>query len=435
MSDDQSHAPAVVAQAGASKVLLIDDHPKLLRALARILSQAGYEVSTAADGLEALAQLKQVSFDAIVSDIMMPHMTGLELLRAVRELDLDVPVILMTGSPGMESAAEAIEYGAFRYLCKPVETAALEQAVKRAVLMHGLAKMKRRALDLLGQEGMRLSDRAALESRFEKAIGSLWVAFQPIVSLAGGRVAAYEALVRCDEQTLMSPNALLDAAERLGRLNDIGRGVRRLVGEALPRMPAGVMAFVNLHPEDLNDPDLYDGSSALPSSAKRVVLEVTERASLDNVHDLVERMSRLRRMGYRIAVDDLGAGYAGLSSLARLEPEFIKLDMSLVRDVHTNPVKQQLVRSMTGLARSLGVGAVAEGVETVEELDVLIDAGLDLFQGYYFARPDRQLVTPPAARMMHLKDARLLAEREREREREPAKVVPGPPRTRDSSPN
>jgi EAL domain-containing protein (putative c-di-GMP-specific phosphodiesterase class I) len=429
MSEEGLELLAGEPEAEVNRVLLIDDHPKLLRALAKILTHAGYAVTTACDGREALEQLRLASFDAIVSDIMMPHMTGLELLRAVREQDLDVPVILMTGAPGMESAAEAVEYGAFRYLCKPVETAQLESAVKRAVLMHGLAKVKRRALDLLGEEGMRLSDRAALEARFDKAVGSLWAAFQPIVSLSTGRVFAYEALVRTDEKTLVSPNALLDAAERLGRLHDIGRGVRKCVGEQLASMPPGVLAFVNLHPEDINDDALYAMSSVLSRSAGRVVLEMTERASLDGCHDLAERMGRLRQMGFRIAVDDLGAGYAGLSSLARLEPEFIKLDMSLVRDVHLNPVKQQLIRSMTGLARSLGLGAVAEGVETVDELQALVDAGLDLFQGYYFARPDRQIVAPPAARIQAARELR------RASEREPAKVIPGPPRSRESTPN
>jgi EAL domain-containing protein (putative c-di-GMP-specific phosphodiesterase class I) len=194
------------------------------------------------------------------------------------------------------------------------------------------------------------------------------------------------------------------------------------VAQALPRTPTGVLAFVNMHPRDLDDPDLYDAGAPLSRLAARVVLEVTERASLDGCHDVPERMARLRALGFRIAVDDLGAGYAGLSSLAKLEPEFIKLDMSLVRDVHQHPVKQQLVRSMTNLAHSLGLGAVAEGVETIEELGALVDAGLDLFQGYYFARPDRQLVTPPAARMIWGNETR-------------SRGTPARPRSRDSSPN
>ena len=430
MSDETAVQIPEELQPDAARVLLIDDHPKLLRALSKILMHAGYAVETAPDGRAAMDHLRAHSFDVIVSDIMMPHMTGIELLRAVRELDLDVPVILMTGAPNLESAAVAVEYGAFRYLQKPIESATLESSVKRAVLMHGLAKVKRKALDLLGAEGMRLSDRAALEGRFEKALASLFCAFQPIVSLGQRRVIAYEALVRSSEATLPHPGALLDAAERLGRLKDIGRAVRRCVGQTLPQMPADAMAFVNLHPDDLLDPDLYDTAAPLSATAGRVVLEVTERASLDGVHDLVERTAQLRRMGYRIAVDDLGAGYAGLSSLARLEPEFIKLDMSLVRDVHLHPVKRQLVESMTELARSLGVGAVAEGVECVEELEVLLMCGLDSFQGYYFARPDRQILAPPSQRLQLP-----VARDDRRMPAVPAvRAVPSPVRSRDSSP-
>jgi EAL domain-containing protein (putative c-di-GMP-specific phosphodiesterase class I) len=388
---------SAAAAGEGQRVLLVDDHPKLLRALAHVLEHSGYLVATASDGRAALDAVRTTAFDVIVSDLTMPHMTGLEFLRSVRELDLDVPVILMTGAPTMESAAAAVEYGAFRYLCKPVSATELETVVHRAALMHDLARVKRRALDLIGTEGMRVSDRGALEGRFEKALAGLWVAFQPIVSLAETSIYAYEALVRTDEPTLAMPTALLDAAERLGRVHDVGRAVRRRVAEALPQVPEGVLAFVNLHPEDLLDGDLYDPSALLSRSGGRVVLEVTERASLDSVHDVVDRVARLRRMGFRVAVDDLGAGYAGLSSLARLEPEIMKLDMSLVREVQSHPIKRQLVQSMTELARALGAGAVAEGVETAEELDALAGLGLNLFQGFYFARPERQLATASAA--------------------------------------
>ena len=94
-------------------------------------------------------------------------------------------------------------------------------------------------------------------------------------------------------------------------------------------------------------------------------------------------------MGFRIAIDDLGAGYAGLTSFATLEPEFVKLDMSLVRDVDKNPTKKKLVRSMTSLCRDLGMLVVAEGVETLAERDVLVEAGCDLLQGYLLAKPGK----------------------------------------------
>jgi EAL domain-containing protein (putative c-di-GMP-specific phosphodiesterase class I) len=111
------------------------------------------------------------------------------------------------------------------------------------------------------------------------------------------------------------------------------------------------------------------------------------------VKDLRARIATLREMGFRIAVDDLGAGYAGLTSFALLEPEIVKLDMSLVRDVHLNSTKQKLVRSMTALARDMGMMVVGEGVETMEERQALEALGCDLLQGYLFAKPSKPFPT------------------------------------------
>src|ERR1041384_946749 len=127
-------------------VLLVDDEPQLTRALARHLVAAGYEVETAHDGAEAVARFKERFFDVVISDISMPGMSGLDLLRAIREKDLDVPVIIMTGAPAVQSAIEAIEHGALRYLIKPVESATLERLVDRAVRLHQMARVRREAL-------------------------------------------------------------------------------------------------------------------------------------------------------------------------------------------------------------------------------------------------------------------------------------------------
>jgi EAL domain-containing protein (putative c-di-GMP-specific phosphodiesterase class I) len=106
------------------------------------------------------------------------------------------------------------------------------------------------------------------------------------------------------------------------------------------------------------------------------------------------RVQRLRELGFRIAIDDLGAGYAGLASFALLEPEVVKLDMSLVRDLHLSLTKQKLVRTMITMCRELGITITAEGIETVEERDALLEAGCDLMQGYLFARPGPPFSVP-----------------------------------------
>lgn len=156
-------------------------------------------------------------FEVVVSDIPMPEMDGLALLRAIREHDLDVPVALMTGSPALETAIKAVEHGAFRYLVKPVEKEALLGVVREAATLRRLARLKREALEIVGASGKRLGDRAALEARFDVA-ARLWPAFQPVVQWSARRIVAYEALVRSGEPALPSPADLFDAAERLGRV-------------------------------------------------------------------------------------------------------------------------------------------------------------------------------------------------------------------------
>jgi len=117
------------------------------------------------------------------------------------------------------------------------------------------------------------------------------------------------------------------------------------------------------------------------------VLEITERSSVDEIRDLATRVADLRRMGHRIAIDDLGAGYSGLNSFAVFEPEIVKLDMSLVRGIHLSETKRRIIRSMRQLCSEMGILVVAEGVETVEERDALVELGCDLLQGYLLAKP------------------------------------------------
>jgi EAL domain-containing protein (putative c-di-GMP-specific phosphodiesterase class I) len=359
------------------------------RALARQLSRSGYEVVVRNEGQAALEALREGGFELVISDIEMPALDGIELLRAVRDFDRDLPVVLITGAPAIDTATKAVEHGAFRYLTKPFEFEQLLSTVQRASQLYRLARMKREALSVLGTGSGEGADRLALEASFERALGSLWMAFQPIVWARDGSLFGYEALLRSDEPLLPHPAAMLDAAERVSGLERLGRVIRQRAAEPMQHAPAGALLFINLHPQDLTDPVLHADDTLLASMASRVVLEVTERAALEGIQDVPSRIASLRARGFRVAIDDLGAGYAGLASFALLEPDIVKLDMSLVRDVHQSPVKQKLVRSMTQLCKDLGLLVVGEGVEVMEERAALIELGCDLLQGYCVARPGR----------------------------------------------
>jgi EAL domain-containing protein (putative c-di-GMP-specific phosphodiesterase class I) len=387
----------MTGESGASvgrRVLVADDEVPLCKILHRVLGAAGFDVVEAHDGRAAIAAVESEAFDVILTDIQMPGATGIELLRRIRARDLDVPVVLMTGNPEMTDALAAIELGALQYMCKPFPLDRVVSVIERASKLHRLAIVKREALAIQGRDGTEAGDVASLELAFDRALESMWMAYQPIVSCSARKVMAYEALMRTREPALPHPGAMLAAADRLARMNDLGRKVRALVAECIPTAPPGALVFVNVHTQDMLDPDLVDEKAPLSAFAERVVLEITERAALENVRDVEAKIAILRGLGFRIAIDDLGAGYAGLTSFATLEPEFVKLDISLVRGIHGSEIRQRLVGSMTTLCGEMEKGIIAEGIEEGPERDQLRALGCDWMQGYLFARPAAPFPTP-----------------------------------------
>ena len=370
------------------RVLVVDDDDQMRRVCARVLAHEGWEIVQAPDAKAAIAAVLGASdpFDCVVSDVHMPELDGFGLIAEVRRHDEELPVLLMTGDPSLDGAVRAIDQGAVSYLTKPFEPETLVAGVARAARRHGIARMRRRADSYATKLA---AERAELEQRFERALSTVWMAFQPILELPTKKVFAYEALLRCDEPSLKRPDLLIATAERLDRVHQLGRTVRNAVAMAAATAPRDALLFVNVHGLELTDDDMFRSDSPLAAFSPRVVLEITERIGLDPVSSSAQ-MSTLRKLGYRIAVDDLGAGYAALGALATLEPEVVKLDMSLVRDIDRHPTKRRVVGAIATLCRELGSRVVAEGVETRAELEAITSAGVDLVQGYLFARPARE---------------------------------------------
>lgn len=231
----------------------------------------------------------------------------------------------------------------------------------------------------------------ALEKSFARSLETLWLVYQPIVKACDGFVYGFEALVRTGEPTLSQASAVVRAAEELERCLDLGRAVRACVaGHAQTVSWAGSL-FVNVDLRELFDPTLISHDAPLARFASRVVLEITERTSIEHVPRVQHRIAELREFGYRIALDDLGAGYSSLASFAQLVPDVVKLDRSLVENIDANPVQQKIVRAIASVAHDLGCLVVGEGVERIEERDALAELGCDLLQGYLLGRPTRSL--------------------------------------------
>jgi len=368
------------------RLLVVDDDEALLEVTAELFREHGYDVVTAATAGGALECLSGGVFDALFSDIMMPGMSGLELLRTARQHDLDLPVVLVTGGPTLQGALLALDAGALQYLVKPVPSADLLRSAARAVSLGSLARLKRQALQHLGLASHLLGDHAGLEIAFERALARTWMAYQPIVRATSGALYAYEALLRSDDAVLSGPGPLIDAAERLGRQADLGRAVQAAVLASAGRLAGeGLSLFVNAQAQDL-EPGWAAPLRELPTP---LVLEVTERSALSSIPDLRRRVTALRAAGVRVAIDDLGAGYAGLTSFTALEPDIVKLDMALVRGLDREPINRKLVGSLCGVCRELDILTVAEGIETEAESAAARELGCDLLQGYLIGRPSR----------------------------------------------
>ena len=201
-----------------ASVVVVDDEPMILRSLCHMLSASSYAILPCLNPHEAIRHICNDNVQVVISDVSMPEMSGIELLRTIREHDPDLPVVLVTGVPQHGTAADAIEFGAFKYLVKPVDPALLLQTVERAVRLYRLAQAKRQALTLFGDPRVE-AERAKLEATFARAINRMWMAFQPIVRASDHSVYGYEALLRSYEHAMPGPEPLLQAAERLGNLN------------------------------------------------------------------------------------------------------------------------------------------------------------------------------------------------------------------------
>jgi diguanylate cyclase (GGDEF)-like protein len=221
------------------------------------------------------------------------------------------------------------------------------------------------------------------------AARSFRFAYQPIVEIAtpAWRAHAYEALCRPIDERFRSPVELFRAAEDAGQILPLGRVLRELCTEPLGNLAEPTLLFVNLHPYELNDPRLLDGETALARHASRIVFEITETAEIHDFGRTRDLLAKLRTQGYRVALDDLGSGYSGLNLLAMLEPDYVKLDIGMVRQIRGNQRTARLVRHLIDFARGEEMKVIAEGIETSEEFAAVHALGVTLMQGYYFARP------------------------------------------------
>ncbi len=235
-----------------------------------------------------------------------------------------------------------------------------------------------------------LADRARLGNIIavtEQAIAGTGfdMVYQPIFDLASLDLTGFEALCRFRATPYRSPDKWFADAGEVGMATALECAVAARALDALEALPPDLYLSVNAAPETV-----ASGALALAFAGRdlrRVVLEVTEQSIVTDFDRIAWALDPLRDLGMRLAIDDAGAGYAGLQQILRLRPDIIKLDISLTRDIDTDHARASLADALTGFARKTGATLIAEGIERPGELAKLRDLGVDRGQGYFLGRP------------------------------------------------
>ncbi|WP_174802192.1 sensor domain-containing phosphodiesterase [Martelella limonii] len=231
----------------------------------------------------------------------------------------------------------------------------------------------------------RRAELADINRRLDLALGEsgFKVVLQPVVDLETRKPIKFEALSRFPGER--TPDVWFEEARQVGRQVELEIAAIEKSLALLDRLPPGVAIGFNASPQTIASGALLAAVSGM--APDRLVVEITEHDVVEDYDKLASALQSLRQIGVRIAADDVGAGFSGLIALLRMQPDILKLDIELVRDIDNNLAKQSLVLGMVDFARHTGAITIAEGVETEEERTTLSRLGVNLGQGYLFARP------------------------------------------------
>jgi EAL domain-containing protein (putative c-di-GMP-specific phosphodiesterase class I) len=260
---------------------------------------------------------------------------------------------------------------------------AIHQAVAEAMLR-----------SLVEREGVETERRTELSRLISQ--GGVRAVFHPIVRLADREIIGHEALTRpLGGVSFDTVEELFAFAESTDLLMEFERLCRRTAIETAARTPGLGLLFINASAQAVEDPEWAAGGmdEVLKQSGlspRDVVVEITERVAIVRHDEFQEALRTFKERGYRVAVDDMGAGYASLQSLANIEPDFLKFDTSLVHDIDKSSIKQSLLETLRQLADKIKARVIAEGIEREEELQVLRKLGIELGQGFLFHRDEGQ---------------------------------------------
>jgi diguanylate cyclase (GGDEF)-like protein len=387
--------PAKVRDA---RVLVVDDDATNVYLLEKLLRKSGVAVVEGlTDSSLVMGRVRGFEPDIVLLDLQMPAPDGFELLDQIGRFsaaaNIFLPVVVITADITEGAKERALAAGAADFLTKPfrltetllrlgnlVHTRRLHQSLVR----HNIAI----AAELEGYTGVsRDADRrrARIVSTLDHLDDELTIVFQPIIALVPGETVGHEALSRFSAAPHRPPNEWFADAAEAGLGVDLELAAARRILDKAHLLAATAFVAINVSPDTLLTAAFAELIAAYPPG--RIVIELTEHAHIDDYSRITAAVTRLRRHGARLAVDDTGAGFASLAHILKLQPEFIKLDRNIVTDIDTDLARAALVGALVTFSDDTGARLIAEGIETAAEVSKVVELGVQLGQGFYLGRP------------------------------------------------
>ena len=374
------------------RLMLADDEGGVRRTLTELVaSDPSIDlVGVAADADEAVELATQRSPDVALIDLRMPG-GGTTTARRLRRASPETKVVVLSVSAEADDVLSMLRAGAVGYVSKDMSAERILRAIHRSAEGHasiavaGLGEVAERLAEFLAVGAH--AHRRTVTTRIRRAIEGhgIDVVFQPIVDLDSRGVVGLEALSRFRAHPPRPPDAWFAEAASVGLRTELELAAIALALAELDRIPGRASLWINASPQTLASPALARTLDGVP--ARRVVLEMTEHAPVGDYEELREMLRPLRDAGVALAIDDVGTGFASLRHIVCLEPDHMKLDRALVEGVGRDPTRQALIERLVSFADEIGIGLVAEGVETPNELEALRSLGVRRAQGFHLGVP------------------------------------------------
>jgi EAL domain-containing protein (putative c-di-GMP-specific phosphodiesterase class I)/AmiR/NasT family two-component response regulator len=380
----------VLEQFAGMRVFVIDDNVSNVNLLRELLKRQGLErvyIETNARAVER--RLADVRPDLVLLDLHMPYLDGFDLLECIQRYAGGnyLPVLVLTADNTVQARNRALGLGAQDFLIKPLDM--VETCLRIANLLQ-----TRRLYSTLREANAPASPSVRDESFDERLERIEWALHeraittyvQPVVDIATLTTVGREALSRFPTSSFVGgPDRWFSDAFTVGRGVDLEWLAVEKAIECFDTQEDDAFLAVNMSPATIMHIEQND--LCRPDLCSRVVVELTEHVPVENYTALERALAPMREHGLRLAADDVGAGYAGFRHLLRLRPDIIKLDMSLVTDIHLNHGQRALAQALLSFASDVGAKVIAEGVETADELNALRELGVEWAQGYHLGRP------------------------------------------------